>query len=172
MTHKLKQNIPFLKYWRHNVNGFQHPITYGWVKSCGNDAQCAADGGTPSALWYFCFPKGLTERDVIHVRAGIKETAANQGFKLHLTSAHSSYGSATEYVTVTLNPDDTVNEAAYPVAQGSVRVTSALVTAVANGTAMRSWVGPAAASSGSSSDTVYMHGLIAWVEKFSGGPTP
>lgn len=171
MTYKMSQVIPFLHYIRQPTsNSAQHAIDYGYEKNCGDDSKCVADGGTPYSLYYFCFPPGLTERDVIHVRAGIKETAANQGFKIHLTSAHTTYSSATEYVAITLNPDDTANEADFPVAQSSARVTSTLVTAVANGTPMRSWVGPAAASSGSSGDSVKMHGLIAWVEKNVGGP--
>ena len=159
MTYKHRYCIPFLQYKR--SNGTQDPISYGWTKSCGSNESA------PSSLWYFGLPSGLTTRDVIHVRVGIKEPDdVNRGFKLYFAAANSSYDANDVVETYILNPSDTANEAKYPVMQITTRANADLVTASANSSAMRSWVSPSESGSG----TVYIHGLLAWVEKNVGGP--
>ena len=159
MTYKHRYCIPFLQYKR--SNGTQDPISYGWTKSCG------ADETSPSSLWYFVFPAGMTTRDMIHVRVGIKEpTTADRGFKLYFCEANSSYSSDDLVESYILNPDDTANEAKYPVMHLKKRGSTDLAACSTNNTCMRSWVSPSESGSG----TVYMHGLLAWVEKNVGGP--
>lgn len=160
MSYKSRHCIPFLQYKR--SNGLQDPLTYGWTKSCG------ADEETPQSLWYFGLPAGLTERDVIHVRVGVKEPDdVNRGFKLYFATADTSYSADDVVETYTLNPTDTAQESKYPVVTLTKRINAALVTASTNATALRSWVSCSETGSG----TVYMHGLLCWVEKNVGGPT-
>ena len=160
MTYKNRFCIPFLQYKRSNST--QDPIDYGWTKSCGSNH------ASPSSLWDFGLPIGLTQRDVIHVRVGVKEPTGetDRGFKLYFCDANSSYDAADLLESYIFNPGDTIQEAKYPVVQMTTRVNAALATASANSSALRSWVSPA----NTGSATVYMHGLLCWVEKNVGGP--
>ena len=151
MTYGTRKCIPFLMHIRNNTTG-----TYTWTKSYGT-------GSNIFSLWWMALPKTLSVRDVIHVRAGLKEGSDGQGMKLYITSPHNTFASATLYATITLaSPGDFSNKDDFPVTEGKLAVDSTLATAAANGAAFRSWVGPADTSS---SGTGYMHGLVAWVEK-------
>ena len=160
MTYKHRYCIPFLQYRRSSGDNTTDPITASWFKDCGSNPS------SPSSLWYFGFPSGLTTRDVIHVRVGIKEPTGDTdaGFKLYFAHANSSYDAADVKETYTFDLGDTDQEAKFPVGHIKTRVNADLATASANSTAMRSWVSPATGSS-----NVYIHGLVAWVEKNVGG---
>ena len=161
MTYNFRYNIPILKHQRSNST--QDPIDYNWYQTVGTTAKI----DDPYSLRDFALPAGLTERDVIHFRVGIKEGSAAQGMRIYLCEGNSSYDSDDLLATVALNPDDTAQTASYPVAEASLQVNAALVTASANSKSIRSWVSPNASGTG----TVYMIGLMAWVEK-NGGVLP